>query len=295
MTPSGFLLSTDYFLLSTVSMSQIRATVALSAMGIAGAVLSVFVVLRRWAYMGEGISHAGFGGVGTALLLSLAFPSLNNQGAVYCIAAAFALATAMAVAWLSRARAVSGDTAIGIFVAVTLAWGFIAFKLHDHAGYGGQGGWENYLLGDVDRLSLNSMILGVAMSAVVVMIVAALGRQILSYCFDPILAEVSGVPAGFIHYLLIFLVGIVIVVGMRLAGNLLVPALLVLPGATGLAVSQRLKTVMAVSIGASLIASLLGLLVTVRWHFIPPGPAVVFVLFLEFIAAHLRRVRPVEG
>ena len=70
----------------------------LASMGIAAAVLSVFVVLRRWAYMGEGISHAGFGGVGTALLLSITFPVLNNQAAIYCIASVFALATALTIA-----------------------------------------------------------------------------------------------------------------------------------------------------------------------------------------------------
>ena len=80
---------------------EIHAGVASVAFGVAGAVLSVFVVLRRWAFMGEGISHAGLSGVGTALLISIYLPALNNEMGIYLFAAGFALATSMAVAWVS--------------------------------------------------------------------------------------------------------------------------------------------------------------------------------------------------
>jgi len=129
-----------------------------------------------------------------------------------------------------------------------------------------------------------------------VLIVLGLRRQIVLYCFDPMLAEVSGVPVGLIHYLLIMLVAMVIIAGMRLAGNLLVPALLVLPGAAGLAVSRNIRTVMVVAIAANLAATLIGIGVTWRWPFIAPGPAIVGVLFVEFMVAYFARGRKsVEG
>jgi len=118
-------------------IESFRVGAASASVGVAGAVLSVFVVLRRWAYLGDGIAHAGFGGIGTAVLLAIAFPSLNNGPAIFMIGAGFALATAVAVGWISRRRAVSGDAAVGIFVAAALAWGFIAFSLHNHLGRGG--------------------------------------------------------------------------------------------------------------------------------------------------------------
>jgi len=265
-----------------------HAALASVAVGIAAAVLSVFVVLRKWAYLGDGISHAGFGGVGTALLLSIAMPALNNATAIYLIATAFCLATAVAVAAISRRRQVSGDAAIGIFVAATLAWGFIAFGIHARLGRGTSAGWEQYLLGDL-RTSAHSAILAATICAAVVLTVLLLGRQIVLYCFDPELAQVSGVPVGLVHYLLILLVGLVIVIGMRLAGNLLVPALLVLPGATGLAVSRKMRTVMTASILSAVAAALLGLCITRAWSFILPGPAITLVLFLEFLIAYVYR------
>ena len=130
-----------------------------------------------------------------------------------------------------------------------------------------------------------SLAMGLCVSLAVVLTVIALNRQIILYCFDPVLAEVTGVPVGLIHYLLILLVGIVIVIGMRLAGNLLVPALLVLPGATGLALSQKLRVVMGIAIVMSLIATMAGFYASNRWTFLPSGAPIVLVMFGEFLIA----------
>jgi ABC-type Mn2+/Zn2+ transport system permease subunit len=225
------------------------------------------------------------------VLLTVAFPSLNDGPPIFMIGAGFALATAAAVGWISRRRAVSGDAAVGIFVAAALAWGFIAFSIHNHLGRGGSASWEDYLLGNMSHLTPAATGLAAGLSAVIILIVAALRRQIVLYCFDPTLAEVTGVPVGLIHYLLIFLVSLVIIAGMRLAGNLLVPALLVLPGAAGLASSRNIKTVMAVAVGSNVVATIVGIAVSCRWPFIAPGPAIVGVLFLEFMAVYFARGR----
>jgi ABC-type Mn2+/Zn2+ transport system permease subunit len=268
-----------------------RVAAASAALGVAAAVLSVFVVLRRWAYLGEGIAHAGFGGVGTAVLLAIAFPAINDEAIIFLISAGFALATAMAVAWISRHRAVSGDTAVGIFVAAALSWGLIAFAIHSHLGRGGASGWENYLIGNINMFSAATATLAALLAAAILVIVAVLRRQIILYCFDPTLAEVTGVPVGFVHYLLILLIGLIIIATMRLVGNLLVAALLVLPGAAGLAVSRKLKIVIAVAITLNVVAVVGGILMNSHWPFIDAGPAIVAVLFVEFLIAYFVRPR----
>src|SRR5215210_5154605 len=100
---------------------------AAGAVAVACAVLSVFVVSRRWAFIGEGISHSGFGGAGTVWLLALAFPALDAQWAVYAGVVVFCLATGLGIAYFSRARAAGGgtntDAVIGIFLVASMAWG----------------------------------------------------------------------------------------------------------------------------------------------------------------------------
>jgi ABC-type Mn2+/Zn2+ transport system permease subunit len=186
---------------------------------------------------------------------------------------------------------VSGDAAVGIFSGAALAWGMIAYSIHDHLGRGGTAGWEFYLLGNITLMTPAATALAAGISGAIVVIVAALRRQILLYCFDPTLAEVTGVPVGLVHYLLIFMLSLVIIAGMRLAGNLLVPALLVLPGAAGLAVSRNIRTVMGIAIGTNIVATVLGVAVTWKWGFIAPGPAIVGILFLEFLVAYAVRGR----
>src|SRR5690349_25027577 len=91
------------------------------ALAIACAVLSVFVVARRWAFIGEGISHSGFGGAGAAWLLMLAAPALVDRPWVVNLAVVvFCLATAVAIGYLSRGDRVTGDAAIGIFLVASL-------------------------------------------------------------------------------------------------------------------------------------------------------------------------------
>ena len=126
---------------------------------------------------------------------------------------------------------------------------------------------------------------GVLVCASVVATVAFLGKEIVAYSFDPDLAEAAGVPVRFIHYLLMVLVALTIVVGVRLAGDALVAALLVLPGATAMRLSDRLPTVMAASVLVGLCGALAGLAVRARWPAVPTGPAIVLALFLLFVGS----------
>jgi ABC-type Mn2+/Zn2+ transport system permease subunit len=276
---------------SEVLANTLRVAVATAALGVAAAVLSVFVVLRHWAYLGEGIAHAGFGGVGTAVLLAIAFPTLNDPLPIFLIGAGFALVTAIGVGWISRRRAVSGDTAVGIFVAAALAWGLIAFAINRHLGRGGAIGWENYLTGNIYMLPAATTVLAGALAAAILIVLFVLRRQVVLYCFDPTLAEVTGVPVGFVHYLLILLVGLVIIGTMQVIGMFLVAAPLVLPGAAGLAMSRKLKVVVAIAVVSNVVATLVGISVNWHWRFIDSGPAIVGVLFLEFLIAYVLKPR----
>ena len=257
------------------------AFVALLAVGIACAALSVFVVLLKWSFIGEGISHAGYAGAGTAALLSLAFPALQTLAAGFAISVLFCLATAIAIGWVARRRAVSGDAAIGVFVVASLAWGAVAGSISP----GVTGGLHNLLFGSAAESTPTLAIAAAFACTAVLVVVALFSREFILYCFDPTMARVSGVPVGAIHYLLIFLIALVIVCGMKLLGYLLAPALLILPGALALAVTVRLRSVFIIAVLSALAAVVIGLAVSIRWPFIEAGAAVVLVLFLEFLLA----------
>ena len=111
--------------------------------------LSVLVVLKRLAFIGQGISHAGFGGIGIAAVLGLAASQMTPGGAVaqFGVVLAFCVAAALAVGFLapgegSRAGGTHEDTAIGIVLVVSMALGSILVRA-----YAPTFRWEDFLFG----------------------------------------------------------------------------------------------------------------------------------------------------
>jgi ABC-type Mn2+/Zn2+ transport system permease subunit len=263
--------------------------VTAAAIGLACAMLSVFVVLRRWAFIGEGIAHATFGGAGTAWILSLMLPGVamfRSDVGIYCIAAAFCLAVALAIGALTRREHVYSDTAIGIFLVASLAWGFVGVGAYMHLHDGVPPGWNDYVVGQTS-LRTAEMMGAVLMCVTVLGVMGMMRKEIVSFCFDAQMAEVSGVRVGIVHYLMILLVTTTILLGMRLMGSLLVAALLVLPGAIGLQVSKKMSVVIAAAVGAGLIGTIAGPLISHQWPVVRDGPAIVLVLVGEFVIAYL--------
>ncbi len=263
-----------------------NALLASAALALACSVLSLFVIARHWAFIGEGISHSGFGGAGTAWLLALLFPALDQSWVVYGCVVLFCFLTALAIGRLSRGRRVTSDAAIGIFLVASLAWGFLAQRVYLHFNHAVPVGFEALLFGDARGMDTPYALLAIAVSFAVLLTVAALGKEILAYCFDPQLAETSGVRGSFIHYLLMVLLAAVIVAGVRVVGSVLMTALLVLPGAAALLLSDRLKRTLILSMTIALLGAVGGVVISLRWAFVPAGAAIVLLLFAEFVVAY---------
>jgi ABC-type Mn2+/Zn2+ transport system permease subunit len=260
------------------------------AVAVACAVLSVFVVSRRWAFIGEGISHSGFGGAGTVWLLALAFPALDALWAVYAGVVVFCLATGLGIAYFSRARGVAPrantDAVIGIFLVASVAWGFLGRELYRRSRGDTPAEADNVLFGQSPDLPPAFAIAAALVCAAVVVTVALLLKEIVYYCFDPAMAEASGVRAAFVHYLLVVLVTLTIIVGVPVAGSILVTALLVLPGATALLLSDRLRTTVTASVVVGVAGAAAALLLRAQYPFFPMGPAIVLAMFVLFLVAY---------
>src|SRR5688572_9839618 len=182
------------FVASMVSLSPL---IAIASMAVACAVLSVFVVARRWAFIGEGISHSGFGGAGAAWLIMLASPLLAAQAWLpYVAILVFCIGTALAIGYLSRGNRVAGDAAIGIFLVASLAFGFLARHIFRHVRGNDPNEFEQLLFGHITVIDPARAAATVLVSAAALVTIVGLGKEILSYCFDPQMAQASGVRTG---------------------------------------------------------------------------------------------------
>ncbi len=249
-------------------------------------VLSVFVVLKRMSFIGQGISHAAFGGIGIAVALGLAagVPQLG-------VVAAFCLASAWAVAWLSERRTTAADTAIGIVLVASMALGAILLSVTFGSARAGAPprNLESILFGSITEVTWVDARLAWAVAAAIVIAVWAARRPLVFWAFDEPAAEAFGVPCGRVRLLLMLLLTLAIVASMQLAGVVLATALLVLPGATALHLSDRLRRVLGLALGAGLLGVLGGLVLSFEAGW-PTGPGIVAVLTGLYAASRLVRL-----
>ena len=173
--------------------------------GASCAFLSVFVVLRRLAFVSQGVSHAAFGGVALAVLLG-ANPSLG--------AMVFSLGTALAIGGVSRRRNWVEDSSIGIFLAVAMALGLLFLGLKQ----GTTASLYGYLFGSILSILPGDLPWMIALAAAVFILLFVFVKELYFYVFDESMARVAGVPVDFLYFGLLVVLAVTIVVGMKLVG-----------------------------------------------------------------------------
>ena len=266
---------------------------AACAVATACAMLSPIVVARRWALLGEGIGHSGLGGAGTAWMLMALLPgsALDQPWLVGVLVVVASIGAALGMGAVSRRSAIGGDAAVGIFLVATVAWGFLGQHAYRARLNAEPVGFTTLLFGQPATLGTPYAIAAIAAALAIVATLVALRKEILAYCVDPSLAEVSGVRVGLIHYTLILLVALATIIGMQVVGSLLVTALLVLPGTTANLLTRRLAGVVGAAVGVGLIGAVGGSMLHALWPLVPAGPAFVLVMVALFAIAFVARAR----
>lgn len=250
-----------------------RALLAGVLLSVLCGVLSVFVILRRMAFIGVGISHSAFGGVALGFLLGVD-PLWTGVG--------FSVMVALLIEWVRSQGRLEEDAAIGIFFAAAMALGVVF--LHFSSTYNVD--VFGVLFGNILAIGESQLMQILIVALVVLATVAAIFKELVFLSFDEEMAWVSGMPVEGLRCLFLVIMALVIIVSIYLVGIILVSALLVIPGAIARNLTQKIRTMVAVSIGAALSSTLGGLYFSylVDW---PSGATVVLLLSLIFFIATL--------
>lgn len=238
--------------------------------------LSVYVVLRRMAFIGQGISHSALGGFALGILIfgGGAATALH----VDSVALLFCLAVAALIAFTSNHTKISEDSAIGIFFVASMALGAIFFRMAP--GYNQD--VYSYLFGSVLAVSSQQVAAIAGLGLLVVAPLILFHKELLYFTFDEDMARVAGLPVTVLHLLLLSLMSVTIIISSRIIGVLLVSAFLILPGATAQILTQRFRNMIAVSLVIGFSTTAIGLLISngTDW---PTGSTIVLTQFLFFI------------
>ena len=235
----------------------------LGGLGVAGVAgpLGCFVIWRRMVYFGAALAHSAL--LGVALGLALGLPA-DLGIAVLC------LLMAMGFLALDRHRLVASDTLLGILAHGSLALGLLALALLENLRVDLMG----YLFGDILALNVTDLAVIYGLMALVLVILLFCWRPLLSATVDEDMARVEGVATGWLKLLFTILMAVVIAIGMKVVGILMVISLLIIPAATArrLATSPERMAVAASLCGA--LSVILGLFVSYWWD-LPSGAAIV--------------------
>src|SRR5215207_1145267 len=234
-------------------------------------ILGSFVVLKGLAFIGDALAHASFGGVALAFVLG---------ANIYLGAFVFALATAFGIGAVSRRGRVSFDTAIGVLFSGTFALGILIISRVDRY----TTDLFAYLFGDVLSITEEDLWTIAALGLVVLALVAAFYRQLLFAAFDPTVAAASGIPARFLEYLLLALVGVTIVTAIQAVGIVMVVALLVTPAATAYLFTSRFHHMILASVVVGAFSALLGIYLSYYLD-LASGAAIILVATALFFVA----------
>lgn len=282
--------------LSNPALAELIRPVLVTGVAIAVlcAPLSLLVVLKRLAFIGQGVSHAAFGGWGIASILAgasatggaLAIASrfAASTGGQLAIVYAFCLLAAMVVAWMSgsnatgRRRAVEPDTAIGIVLVASMALGALLNRLARNPRP-----WESFLFGSVLECGPLDAVVAVAAAALVLLTLWLARRRLIFWAFDEPAAVAFGVHARAMNAVLMALLALATVVSMRLVGVVPATALLVLPGATALRFSRKWGIVMVMTVAIALVGVLVGLVASLELDLLP-GSSIVLALTALYAA-----------
>ncbi len=252
-----------------------RAMLAGIIVGLLCSVLSLFIVLKHLSFVGAGISHSAFGGVALGFLLNVE-PTWT--------AAFFCVLIALLIGLIKQRGKIQEDTIIGIFFAATMALGILLIGLSKRYNMDLFG----YLFGNILAISALDVKIVIAISFTVLTVISLFFKELLFYSFDEEMAKVSGLPTGFLNYLLLTLLALVIVVSIKVVGIVLVSALLVIPGATGQQLSSNYRGMLAIAILAGLLAVSGGLILSYFLN-IPSGSTIVLLATFLFFLSLLKK------
>jgi ABC-type Mn2+/Zn2+ transport system permease subunit len=250
-----------------------RALLAGALIGAVCAIIGVYVVLKGLSFIGAGIAHASFGGVALGFVLGVN-PLIS--------AIAFCLAIAWSIGLVARKIQVKEDTAIGIFFASTMALGILFIGLM--RGYNVD--LFGYLFGNILAVSEQDVWITLGLGVGVLVAVGLFFKELMFVTFDAEMAEVTGIPAGRVYFLLISLIALTIVLSIKVVGIVLVSALIVTPAAAAYQLTEDFRRMMALAVIIGVGSAVGGLLLSYPLN-TASGSTIVLLVTLVFFAAAL--------
>lgn len=232
------------------------ALIAGVLIALCSSLLGVILVLKRFSYIGDGLSHIAFGAMAVAAVMNLT----NNMPLVL-------LVTILCAVLLLRGgqnAKIKGDAALAMISVGSLAIGYLIMNLFSTSA-NISGDVCSTLFGSTSILTLSAYDVWacVILSIVVVVAFIVLYHKIFAVTFDETFAKATGMKVEAYNLFLAVLTAVIIVLAMNLVGSLLISALVIFPAVSAMRVFRSFKAVMLCAAVISVICAVLGILTSI--------------------------------
>ena len=226
-------------------------------------IIGVIIVEKKMVMIGGGIAHTAYGGVGLGYLAG--FPPMIG-------AFLAAVLAAFGIGFAKRKGKVQTDVLIALFWSLGMALGIAFIGLVP--GYPPD--MTSYLFGNILSVTRSELLLMLGLTVLVVLVVVMLFHDLKAFMFDAQFAAIRGMRTTFLEYLLLVLIAVTVVVLIRVAGIILVIALLAAPAASASLLSHNLTKRMILAAVLGVVFCWAGLLVSYALD-IASGAAIVIL------------------
>lgn len=251
------------------------ALIAGVLIALCSSLLGVTLVLKRFSFIGDGLSHVAFGAMAIATVVSVSNDML--------IVMPVTILSAILLLRKNGTKNVRGDAALAMISVGALAVGYLILNVFSKSA-NLSGDVCSTLFGSTSILTLkiSEVWLCVGMSVVVLVVFTLFYNKIFAITFDESFASATGTPTGVYDLVVAVVTAMVIVLAMNLVGSLLTSALIVFPTLSAMRVFKSYKRVVICSAALSVCCTVLGILFSILAS-TPVGATIVATDILAFM------------
>ena len=218
--------------------------------------LGVSLVLRRFSFIGDGLSHVAFGATAIAAVLNIT----NNMTIVLPVT----VISAIILLRTGQNAKIKGDAAIAMISVGALAFGYLLMNIFPTSS-NVSGDVCSTLFGSVSILTLTKakVTLCIILSVIVLIVFVFFYNKIFAITFDENFSRATGMPSNAYNLLLAVITAVIIVLAMNLVGSLLISALVIFPALSAMRIFKSFRSVTICSAVISVIAAFAGIIISI--------------------------------
>lgn len=223
---------------------MVNALVISTIVAVPCALLSVFLVLKGWALMGDAMSHAVFPGIVLAWIAGIPLAIGAFIAGLFC---------AVATGYLDDNSRIKRDTLMGIVFSGMFGAGlvlYVSIQSEVHL--------DHILFGDMLGVSFSDIIQTAVITLGIALIIGLKWKDLLLHAFDPHQAKASGLNTALLHYGLLCMIALTIVATLKSVGIILSISLLIAPGAIAILMTRKFSLALWLAVIMSVVTSFMG-------------------------------------